>query len=363
MLVSNRFVFFYSILFASSCVYMAKFGSFSPVYLFQIIFSVLMIYLLFRGKVAFYNESILFCVLLIAYTIVNLIGSAYKLSTAINLICGLLSYMLIVASTEFFCMEKFISATKFSIKFILFVLSIDSFWRLTHPSAPTDEAYAIMMDSDNAFYLYKFGSILFADSNTVALICLSICFLIFFIEKAMNVRWLFLSSLSVFLLVGCLSRSAIISFLISFFLFCNISRKIKILISSMIIPLVIYFSVDFFSQDQSLVSKFEIINNLLIFYENSDLPTILFGVGMDGSPNFLGGIYSHIHFVTLLVEFGLIGFLLYLLFMLSVITSTNGNALYILVPIFISGFSYFFYMGAPFFFIPLAVISVINKRI
>jgi O-antigen ligase len=114
------------------------------------------------------------------------------------------------------------------------------------------------------------------------------------------------------------------------------------------------------SKDASFTTKFLIIELAIDFLKSVPLNTILFGVGMGNTFNFIG-IGAHNLFVTLLIETGLLGLLLFLINSYFIIKKTKGKALYILLPFYTMGFSVVS-IAFPYLMIQLVIIIFLVEK-
>lgn len=83
-----------------------------------------------------------------------------------------------------------------------------------------------------------------------------------------------------------------------------------------------------------------------------------FGIGMGNTSQFIG-IFAHNIFVTMILEMGIVGTVLFLLYVFYTLKLSNGYALFIWVPIFVGGIS-LFSAFSPFAFIICALICCEN---
>lgn len=352
------------LLIISSVFYLAKVTSFSPVYILQPILSlVLVFYLNYINSFKLNRYFSLVFILLLSLIVVNLFFSQ-SASTLVNFICGLISFLVIISSYRFFSIRQFLEIINIALKSLVFILFFDSVYRLMNPSMPSAEAMSAVADSASSFYMFKFSTLMFADSNTVAIVCVSFLFLSLYCQHRFEFNFGLYPFFLFLIMLSCLSRSAIIASLISFFIFTKLlNNYLKFIIFTIFGLFGFVFFYNLISFDASFLSKFYIVNKFLVYILQADLSNLLFGVGLDKSPSVLGGIYSHIHIVTAIVEFGFVGAFSILLFLIFCLIVSNFNCLYVILPNLILGFSYFFYLGAPFVFVPMALIIALEYRL
>ncbi|APX07491.1 hypothetical protein BWP24_15500 [Vibrio campbellii] len=345
------FVFF-------SSFYLAKLTQLSPVYIVSIAaFWLFFIQACSVRKISFPLPSVI-CFLLFSYSQIIQLINYNSLSTYINLSLGLLAFIAVVAVRRWYDYDFWINSAKLYIGGVVVFCGLDSIYRILNPTAPSEKALEILSNSSEiSFYLYKFGTLAFADSNTTALICLTAMLLCYYLMKAHAIKVTSLFFVATVIMLSCLSRSAIISAILTF-LFFGLAYKWRIFLV-LFSPVFLVFALGFISfnfSDGSLDSKFYILSKFDEYLTSASILSIIFGVGFDGSSAALDNIYAHILYVTLIVESGIVGFFLYFSFLISLLVYTNWKAGLIILPLAIASLSYFFYLGAPFFFVSLALL-------
>lgn len=341
-----------------SSFYLAKLTQVSPVYIISIVATILFVFHSFTlSKISFPLPSIISFVFLVYAQFIQLMNYS-SFSTYINLSFGLLAFISIVGVRDRYDYDFWINSARLYIAGVIFFCGIDSVHRVLNPSAPSDEALEIINNSSElGFYLYKFGSMAFADSNTTALVCLTAMMLCYYLIKHHAVKANTMFLVTTLIMVSCLSRSAIISSMLTFFFFA-LGYKWRVFLI-MFSPILLVFSLGFISfniSDGSLESKFYILSKFSEYLFSAPVSSILLGVGFDSSSAALDNIYGHILFVTLVVESGVVGFFLYMTFFATLLVNTKWKTGIIILPLAISSLSYFFYLGAPFFFVSLALL-------
>lgn len=241
--------------------------------------------------------------------------------------------------------------------FSLVVLFVDSVYRILHPTAPTIAAQAAIEESGSIFYLYKFGGLMFADSNTTAIVAL--CFLgALFKLKADNkkINGFLLAGLVLIVLLS-FSRAGVIGLLLLLLLYRFRLGLFSLLLGSAVLAGGLYYFS--FWGDGSLLSKFYIMKLLASYIQSeASVQDLIFGVGVGRSEDVFG-MHTHILLVTYFVELGIVGFSLFLLFLLLILKQTK-NMYLIIVPLIFVSMSYFLYLGAAFFTVPLALASLVK---
>ncbi|MHA8078933.1 hypothetical protein [Aquirufa antheringensis] len=244
------------------------------------------------------------------------------------------------------------------IKITLFLLTLDSIFRITHPGHPNKEVINLLFYSEKEwFYLYKFNSLMFADSNTTALILLIMFFSVSSISKINKTyNYFYFKIFIITLILLTFSRSAYIALLIGYFSvnFKYIySKKLFKNILFLLLFFSFYYVSNFILNDKSFNSKIYIVNLLIQKFKGLDIHDFIFGIGAGKAEYFLK-ISPHIFTITYLLETGILGLLL-ILYFFKVYSSSYSNT--IILPVLIVGISYFLYLGAPFLFVPLAIVA------
>ncbi|GAB5071568.1 hypothetical protein SedNR2807_17540 [Citrobacter sedlakii] len=215
--------------------------------------------------------------------------------------------------------------------------------------------------SQGLLYAFK-KSIFYFDSNFTSLVDIAVIGFVFFLKNYENKDFKGYRYLIYFFLILTMSRAAIVTLLVMLFVF---NKKNQIKIRSLVVLFAIlivfilmslsYLAGDNYSNiDGSFNSKFYIIKEAINFYETQPFIVNSFGVGLGNTEQLLG-IFAHNIYVTLAMEFGIVGSVLFFIFILYSICKSKGQAIYVWLPIFISGISLF---GAysPFLFILNALI-------
>lgn len=358
----SKFIFLIYFLFSTA--YLAKVTSFSPVYFIYILSIIISVFYFFKYPRFVLKTDVCIVFLLAVYMLITQL-SGFKTGEFINIFISLFSYISIRIMSKRLDLDFVLSVFLFVFKVNVIVLGLDSMYRILNPTAPTIEHENILKDSEDLyFYLYKFNTLMFADSNTTALIALIFLTTLLVLKvKSIDFNfsyvWFFLM---VVILISTLSRAAIFAFFL-FLLFYYI-RKFNLYItiaicfvSLFILSFLFFLYGDFILADGSFKSKVKIISDFFdLFFEKSNL-VILFGMGFD-KYNELLGYSTHLLFLNILASTGLVGFLIYLTFFLYY--SIRFSFVFF-IPVLLVGLSYFLYVGSPFLFTPLAFIASITE--
>ncbi|MCU6210682.1 O-antigen ligase family protein [Morganella morganii] len=221
----------------------------------------------------------------------------------------------------------------------------------------------ISIYQEDKTFLYSFKkSLLYFDSNFAGLVIISILSFSFYLKKRLLLntnKEIIILTLLTFLTM---SRGAMFVAILLPFLFLGKYFKTKLILSLMIVlSTFIYMATNYILMDTNYVSidgsfnsKFYILKKSLYFFESLPMESKLFGIGLGNTESSIN-IYAHNIIATLLLEFGIIGSLLFLLFIIYSVIKSKCYSLFIWVPTIIAGISLF---GAysPFIFIINSVI-------
>lgn len=201
------------------------------------------------------------------------------------------------------------------------------------------------------FYNFKSNSILFTDSNWVGFIFMISFAFFLYLRDCFRIVGKAKIAVFFFLCLTSFSRAAIFScgivYLFSRFLhYGKHKRKIVFFMGILSCCVFLPFLIVIFLNDPSFQTKITILKGLLYYIQQvpTDRLFLGFGAGFSTSDavgfytNY-AGIYGHLYIVIKLMDSGIIGFFLELLFFLYVIIKTNFKFLYLFIPFFICGLS------------------------
>jgi len=343
------------ILTISITFYISKITQFSPVYFIYIsVFFVALIDLIKYSMVSYTIDMLiaLFLFMLLFLTQIEHMQSG----EFINLSLALMAYIYIRAVKKRQDSDLILKTFNYMIWISIIILSIDSIYRIMHPGLPT---YYVEHNEDMWFYLYKTNSIMFADSNSTALVSLILFFSVISFQKYYNLKSFRYAKLFLFgLVVFSFSRAAIISLIIGVGLEYVLKKKklakfILLNIGIILLTGLSFFFFQYFENDGSFNSKFQILSIAYMALEKSSFFELWFGHGLKTSVEDFG-IYTHLLLITYLYEMGITALFLFLTFI--VYYAYRYNTI-VLLPVMIVSLSFFTYVGTPFFFVPLALIA------
>ncbi len=222
----------------------------------------------------------------------------------------------------------------------ILLVSIDACWRFTHPDYESAKNLERLYELGLGFQLYKTNSLMYIDSNFVAnqvLISIVVLLIVSKIKLRSNKTFLVL----LVLLFLCLSRSAVIAFLLTavYIYFNDINKKYKSLLRFFFPFVAIFISYEIFSLvqgDLSFQSKFYIFDTSYDYFMNTNAYNKFFGVGLTNGVHAIGK-GTHSLYVTLFIETGIFGVLLFSNMILSLFVKKTVRPL--LIAYLIASFS------------------------
>lgn len=297
-------------------------------------------------------------------TISQFLFSNPDFHTFINVILNIPYFIL-----GFFLMQEMkegyvISILKRFLLFSVLLLIVEFIYRITHPVFILEDGTKDLRDSsDLIFYAYKKSSLMFEDSNFTGIYAMIVFFLAWWSYKNNFYKSRSLLCVLFLLILGSLSRSAILATIISliilpFFLNKRISF-IKIITLILVSSFIFLSTLKLIGNDLSFDSKFLIFEKSVDYISKASLNDILFGVGFGNTDEYIG-IGAHNLILTHLLESGVFGFFLFFFIQYQLIKRSNRQMLYLFIPFFIAGFSL---MGhaLTFYFTAAAIIIVVDS--
>lgn len=337
----------------------------SPIYFFLSLgFLTCILYSIYNPTTSInYPKTTSFSILFIVYLILNQIANDSNISPTIGKILSLLTFL-----TTLFIAQKIKLREIEKICYLLPKLSIpllifECFYRFKNPQRIDDFIKAGR--EDILFYIYKLNSIMYLDSNFVAIYILMLIFFTIYLDEKFNNKNIFLELILLTLLILTISRAAILSYLITRLVLLNfkIIKKYKTILY-LFFPIFLLFAWNFIfnnkeSIDDSLTSKFLILELLINFIHNSSLKELLIGVGLGNAEKVIQ-IGAHNIFATYLIELGLIGCVFMITTWITCIFLSKNKVLILLLPFFINGLS-LTSLSTPYLYAMLSIIITLER--
>lgn len=225
---------------------------------------------------------------------------------------------------------------------------------------------SVMVDTDvsDSFYLYK-HSLFFVDSNFVGIAILCLIPIMFAFREAIGRKsWL----LAYLLLFATLSRASIVAGVCQLVIYklwrWRTWAAFGLLVAQLLI--IVRLLATFIRQgselvgaiDGSFATKFYLLSLMIDAYGRADIAQRLFGIGV-GNAQDLIGIFAHNIVVTLVLELGIGGSLLFLIY-IWILSRKSPVVIYLLVlPMVINGFS-LVSTSMPYFFVALGLLAALR---
>jgi len=336
----------------------------SPIYLFIMIGVYLSTIIIFvSNKIKLSKEVFLAIALLFYFLIFQQIFSIPNISAYVNF-----SFSIVVFIVSYIILNKtnsnaIINISEKLIFFSIPLLLCEAYYRITHPVFFVD--FAAMGREYLAFYYFKINSIMYQDSNFVGLFILSLFFFLLYLKQFTFKKYYISFSLLIILIFATISRASILSLVLFSFLYIFKQKiykyKITILIFSILFSFLLFpILLKYKTIDDSFYSKFEIFYRTFEYILNANFVYLLFGVGF-GNAVYVLDIGAHNFFVTYLVESGVIGLILIVIFWSYILYKTKFKAGIVMFPFLFNSMS--LTSGAiPYLYAMFAVILALESR-
>lgn len=347
------------------CAYMAKVTT-SPVYFGLAVCIALGLFGVFLLQVIRVSWDIWTAAGLLAYVMITQSATFWETMTGAypNLVLGLGGYITVRLIAEPLSVPYQIRVAKLGLWIGTAFLLADSIYRLLHPTIPDSANWQTYEEEGLAFYVFKYGSVMFADSNSTALVAMVFLLFFFSLRQAGVVsRSPLLIILLLLLIIASLSRAAIVAILLvgSLYVFTRMVRQrhARLAIGLLAMTAILAALVVHFSEDGSFQVKVQTWLSALSMERRSGV-SLLFGEGIGASERVLG-ISAHALLVTYYFELGVVGLLLFGFFIVALLRA-SALTHWPLLGVGIVGLSYFLYLGTPFLFVPLATLVNVDRR-
>lgn len=331
-----------------------------PVYILSLIsYYLYLVFLLFKDKKKYIDKISIGSFIFIFYILITQLVKEIDIGVLFNILISFISMIILMQTLRNIKQEKIHKISYKFIDFTILLTLIDTINRFIN---------SINMPNSD-FYKFKFGSIMFLDSNFVGILIITTLFLCIYLQKYKiqnsNKRILIL----IILCILTYSRSAIISMSICMYIYFflklkekkRIYKEIFFMYSVALVFIVNNIIFNYILNDGSFYSKFYIVDRSIEFLSNeATINQILFGVGVGNTAQVLG-IGGHNILITYLIETGIIGLMMYGLVMFLILSATKMKAWIILLPNFIAGLS-LSSLAMPFMYIPCVIIYMCEKN-
>mgnify|MGYP003984176115 CR=1 FL=1 len=336
----------------------------SPIYFFVLFGILLSIFiLLIKSSIKNSLEIYLSFLILLYFSISQQIFFIPNISTYVNfnfsIVVFIVSYVILYKTNS----NTIINISEKLIYFSLPLLMFEAYYRYTHPIS--GDIYIEKGREDLLFYIYKMNSVMYQDSNFVGIFILCLFFFLLYIKQFGEKKYYISFSLLIILTFATLSRASIISLV--FFSILYLARKkiykyryLVTIITVISITLLFPILIEYKNFDESFATRFHIFDNMMLYLSNTDLISLFFGAGFGNSVDVLNR-GAHNFFMTYLVESGIIGTALIIIFWSRILYITKFKAGIIMFPFLLNGLA--FASGAiPYLYAIFAITIVLESR-
>lgn len=336
----------------------------SPVYLFiSIGLFLAIIFIIRKAKIRADNLSKYSLLIIIYFIFSQTLIKSYNISTLLNIILSLLVFIVVHNLAPHITTSKIYRYSKLLVYLSIPLLIFEALYRISNPLR-IDE-YIEAGREDIVFYAYKFNSIMYQDSNFVSIFILSLLFFWFYLNSKLKNKGYFVTCILLILLLLTISRAAIITstiFIILYFFKKNIYKFRTIIGISflLLITILIPYLNELSKFDGSFSSKFLIFKLTKDYFINASFLSIFFGVGLGNTYTNIG-IGSHNILSLYLIESGVFGFSLIVLFWLRLLITSRYKVGIVMFPFLIVSLS-LTSTAIPYLYAIFAIILELERR-
>jgi hypothetical protein len=279
-------------------------------------------------------------------------------SALINLSFTLTYLIIVLLALENSSKKDIVNAAEWGIILSIILLSIELFYRITNPAEPEDW---LISREDISWYQYKTSSFMYPDSNSVGIYVACLITFIFGLKENDFRRFKKYIFPLFIILIGSLSRSAILAtLLVTAYIHMKSLSKLKFIILGTISISAIVLTISFLEEDESLLSKFWIGGLFLSYISQADLSTLITGVGPGNAEKVLG-VGAHLLLFTLVTEIGLMGTILTSYLWMLMWRGSKGGSTPLFLVLLINGLS-FSTFAMPWFYTLAAVLIYLSRN-
>lgn len=254
---------------------------------------------------------------------------SYLPSAWVNLVFSLIYFAVVMVVLEGVGRSHVIRAYEMSVIFSIILLTIELAYRLMNPAEP--EAWTDFQD-DISWYIYKTSSFMYPDSNSIGLYASCMLAFIIGLPTSLERRFKIYIYPLIVLLIGSLSRAAIISAgIVLIYSYINVT-KVKSFIIFMATIVALAFLFELIREDDSFLSKFWIAGLFIDHITTANLYDLIIGMG-PGNSEVTIGVGAHLLPFMVLIEIGIAGAFLLLIFLRSIwrLAGKNGTPLFLVI--------------------------------
>lgn len=335
----------------------------SPIYFFTII-GISTFFLRFIKKRAVYNDQIINFTLFVLF--INLIPQLFlqpNISTIVSFVFSMIVFLFSYLSLNMSNKEKIIKYSTTMIYCSIPLLIYEAYYRITNPIFFVD--FAEKGREELFFYYYKVNSIMYMDSNFVALYILSLIYFLMYLTTHAKRKHIVAFLCLIILLILTLSRSSILSMLIFVipFVFRKYIHKYRIFVFPLImfmVMILIPIAIKYSTMDDSFSTKFFLFSQTFKYLSSASLSEVIFGVGFGNAYTVLS-LGAHNFFLTYLVESGVLGLVSILLLWFYFLIRSKYKIGIVMFPFLFNGLSVST-VAIPYLYAIFAVVLVLERK-
>ncbi|MFR3568336.1 MAG: hypothetical protein ACLTUR_10060 [Paraclostridium sordellii] len=351
-----------SILFLFCGFFITQIAKISPFHISLVLSFILTLILILKEKKIIVNNIVRYTFLFIIYLILTQIYIGGSLNVLTSVIYSLIYLPLTLIIFMQLSTEEILNISQKFIKLSTMVLIIECICRI----APNINQLGVAIKTlftGTEFYVFKYNSIMYNDSNFVAIFVVILSIFSFYLSKKYKFnKNRFIQFILFIICILTFSRAAILT-LVCFYLADYLLDKNHIWILIIFIPIIIascIYTINEISLDGSFQMKIDTILDGINQFKQLDVANILFGVGFNNAINLLGRS-AHNFILTYLIETGIVGLTLIISLYIYIIIKSNYRTIYIFIPFIAMGMSFAPY-ALPYMHAIVGVIYCLYKK-
>lgn len=309
----------------------------------MVIFFLASVMLMFFARGAYITMEFIFPLLVIGYLCVTQTMIGAPLTRYLGVIFAIGYFMVVVAFGRQLSLDDYrVLGHKF-ITYSTVLLVVECMWRLTHPNL--DYAEFAASGDPRWIYQYKFGGLMYVDSNATGIHIMILLFFIYYLESDWGEEWKKTKIVLLILLILTFSRAAWAGVALGWVYVRFLRGKslqfylMNFVVLTLLAALVYrFYLAKKIESDLSFQSKIEIVYIVSNYFSKAQFHELLFGIGFSNSLPRMG-IYAHNFFMVFLIESGIIGLTLMIIMLIWFGVITRGRAYVIVVPFIITTLS------------------------
>lgn len=339
----------------------------SPVYYWAVVGS--MLYLFFKIKNKKWEKINYIASLMLFYIYISQIFLSPEISVLITFSLTYLYFIIVNDLLKYINYKLLIFFSEFFVDFVILLTFIDTIYRFY--GLNFDFSIFNTIFSGLEFYNFKINSLMFGGSNGVAFLLSSLFLFLFYLSKITHKKYFFRKLISLILIVLTFSRTIYLALIILVFIYILIKiLKIKylkelILVFLFVVSLSPHLFINLISgyipfiADGSFQTKLYISENGWEYIlKNNSLWDNLIGFRLGNGVTYLG-IWVHNLLLTYILETGLIGFIIFIIFLSYFYKKTAKDYVFFYYLLLIAGVS-FVPIQIPYFFVFMLLLKFLE---